>query len=364
MNSNELNNYINSLNEYGNNELKVKLENFYLFNKPVISFFKGIDSQFQSLMSAKSIDENVVNDIIGSKDILDALTNAKRELFSFNEIILSESAKNKLLKNYDYIINTMVLNEALTMIQKFFTLLSENELALKSEQEELENLKKKKIEDDRKKKEEEKRKEELRLAEIELKKQEEKQKLKELEEKRKQEEIRIKQEKERLEKERIESVKRKELEEKQLEEIKFLKKLIFFRMLFKYLNDNEIIQAKINTSRNTSENSDTDFKIIYPSSKLIPEHDEYSQVYNCVYLINQLIEIKLLPHNDRFLALIIELKQEKITLYAKDSDSSLSFSELRKEIDKILVFNSVPNNISIIEVENEQKYKYYSLILN
>jgi hypothetical protein len=220
MNSNELNNYINSLNEFSSNELKVKLENFYLFNKPVISFFKGIDSQFHSLMSANSIDEHTINSIVSNKEILDALTNAKRELFSFDEIILSESVKNKLLKNYDYIVNTMVLNEALTMIQKIYTLLSENELALKSEQEELENLKKKKIEDDRKKKEEEKRKEELRLAEIEVKNQEEKRKLKELEEKRRQEELRINQEKEKVEKERVENLKRKELEENRKGELR------------------------------------------------------------------------------------------------------------------------------------------------
>lgn len=175
MNSNELNNYINSLNEFGNDELKVKLENFYLFNKPVITFFKGIDSQFKTLLTASNFDETILNNILDSSNkTLQTLTAIKRELLFFDEILLSEKLKTKILNNVEYIQNAMVCNEVESIVAKFYSLLNDNEKILINEAEKVKRIEKEKMEANNRKEKEEKLKEELHIKEVEYKELEQK----------------------------------------------------------------------------------------------------------------------------------------------------------------------------------------------
>lgn len=122
MNSNELNKYIKSLNNIESNELKVKLESFYLFNQSIISFFKGIDNQFKLLMNMSSIDENTMTNILNNTQIIDALINLKREILFLDEITLCN--ESEIIKILDYIQNTMVINEVNLLLPKFQNILS------------------------------------------------------------------------------------------------------------------------------------------------------------------------------------------------------------------------------------------------
>jgi hypothetical protein len=127
MNTNELNNYINELNSVEKNELKTKLENYFLFNISTISFFKGINNQLKSLLGANSFDEVTILKIVNNDETITTLTNLKRTLIFIDRKNINEDLQAKYDKYISYIEEKLTLNEVDEFVNKINDLLNENE---------------------------------------------------------------------------------------------------------------------------------------------------------------------------------------------------------------------------------------------
>jgi antitoxin component YwqK of YwqJK toxin-antitoxin module len=132
----ETKNYINQLNELNKQEAEVELNNFYTFNSGLLQFFKAIDDQFISLLQSPNLNSNSVGTILNEVNkIIPDLNNLKFEISMFDEIMLSNTYRNDVLKTIKYIKDMMVISEVEFINQKFNKILKDNEAKFREEQE-------------------------------------------------------------------------------------------------------------------------------------------------------------------------------------------------------------------------------------
>lgn len=122
MDNEELNKYINELQNFDSDEMKGKVATFYTFHKNTLSYYNGIDVQFKDLLNASIVNLEIGNDIlIRAKNNLDYLVRAKREIELFDINSANKELKEKISNGITYVRNTMSLSETQEVLSSILT---------------------------------------------------------------------------------------------------------------------------------------------------------------------------------------------------------------------------------------------------